>query len=86
MPFRESRENSSVANLILSVFIAKRLEIRDTQDKVTKVCVRTVVVTRFEANADGRDFGTPLPVGETPVDLLTVETAQRVTFLAVIPG
>ena len=39
----------------------------------------------LEADADGRDAGRPLAVGQAPVDLLTVERVQRVAVLAVVP-
>ena len=39
----------------------------------------------LEADADGRDAGRPLSVGQAPVDLLPVERVQGVAVLAVVP-
>ena len=39
----------------------------------------------LEADADGRDAGRPLAVGQAPVDLLPVERVQGVAVLAVVP-
>ena len=44
----------------------------------------TVDVVEVGADADGRHFGRPFAVGETAVDLLAVEAAQRVAVLAVV--